>query len=123
MITILEFQSFCFVRVNFVNLVSFKIAKTPRLFTLLKEMLTNVEKTLHSASKQQISCCHQSLLFDQGFPNNARLQHQLADQNTIWRYLVSIRLYLTMLFILSLRSIKGNLERQLNIRSPFCDFF
>ena len=45
---------------------------------------------------------HHSLLFDQGFPNNAWLQHHLSDRNTIWRYFVLMRLYLAMLFILSI---------------------
>ena len=43
--------------------------------------------------------------FDQGFPNNARLQRHLADRNAIWRYFVSMRLYLAMLFILSITSL------------------
>ena len=46
---------------------------------------------------------HHSLLFDQGFPNKVGLQCHLADRNAIWRYFVSMRLYLAMLFILSMR--------------------
>ena len=45
---------------------------------------------------------HHSLLFDQGFPNNAQLQLHLADQNAIYQYFVSMRLYLAMMFILSM---------------------
>ena len=30
---------------------------------------------------------HHSLLFDQEFPNNSRVQHHLANRNAIWRYL------------------------------------
>ena len=29
---------------------------------------------------------HHSLLFDQGFPNNARLQRHLANRNATWRF-------------------------------------
>ena len=43
-----------------------------------------------------------SLLFDQGFPNNARLQRHLANWNAIWWYFVLMRLYLAMLLILSI---------------------
>ena len=59
----------------------------------------------HSAAKQQISwvvSLWQSLLFDQGFPNNTWLQRHLANRNAIWQYFVSMRLYLAMLFILSI---------------------
>ena len=37
---------------------------------------------------------HHSILFDQVFPNNAQLQRHLANQNAIWWYFVSMRLYL-----------------------------
>ena len=48
------------------------------------------------------SCGHHSLLFDQRFSNKAQLQRHLANRNAIWRYFVSMRLYLAMLFILSM---------------------
>ena len=46
---------------------------------------------------------HRSILFDQGFQNNAWLQRHLADRNANWQCFVSMRLYLNMLFILSIR--------------------
>ena len=49
-----------------------------------------------------LSVGHHSLLLDQGFANNAWLQRNLADRNAIWGYFVSMRLYLAMLFILSI---------------------
>ena len=55
-----------------------------------------------------------SLLYDQGFPNNVRLQRLLADWNAIWWYFVSMRLYLAMLFILSI--VENN---QLHRRSSY----
>ena len=48
------------------------------------------------------SASHHSLLFDQGLPSNAQLQRHLADRNAIRWYFVSVRLYLAMLFILSI---------------------
>ena len=57
----------------------------------------------HSAAKHMsLSGSHHSLLFDQGFPNNTQLQRHIAGRNAIWRYFVSMRLYLVMLFILSI---------------------
>ena len=49
---------------------------------------------------------HYSLLFDQGFPNNAQLQCHLVDRDAIWRFYVSMLLYLAMLFILSIENKK-----------------
>ena len=50
---------------------------------------------------------HHSLLFDQEFPKNAQLQRHLANRNTIWRYFVSMRFYLAMLFILSIEILEN----------------
>ena len=54
---------------------------------------------------------HHTLLFDQGFPSNGQLQRHLTDWNAIWQYFVSMRLYLAMLFILSIHTLlnKGQL--------------
>ena len=45
-----------------------------------------------------------SLLTNQGFPKNSRLQHHLADWNPIWQYFASIQL----LFI---SSMNANLKK------------
>ena len=41
---------------------------------------------------------HHSLLFDQGFPNKAGVQRHLADRNGIWRYFVSMMLFILSIF-------------------------
>ena len=57
-----------------------------------------VNNKFHGLSSSGV---HHSFLFDQGSPNNTKLQHHQANQNgAIGRYFVKMKLYLTMLFIL-----------------------
>ena len=70
-----------------------------RLWTDI-EFLRTIKKNNNIRTEQSESSTFASLLFDQGFPNNARLQRHLADQNAIWLYFASIQL----LFISSIPS-------------------
>ena len=72
------------------------------MFTLGIENDNNI-RTVQSESSTFVS-----LSFDQGFPNNARQQHHLADRNAILRYFESIQL----LFILSIGSNIGLYQGQ-----------
>ena len=82
--------------------ISEKIRINP-MFHELESPIRLLNNNIHGLSP---SVGHHSLLFDQGFPNNARIQHHLADWNAIWQYFVLMRLYQAMLFILSIEEEK-----------------
>ena len=77
-------------------------------------------KCLHSAAKQKKHgfplAVTTHFFFDQGFPNKVWIKRHLANRNAIWWYFVSMRLYLAMLFFLSI-------EKWKIFRSHFLEWF
>ena len=69
-----------------------------QLYRLALICLLRIEKNNNICTVQSESSTFASLSFDQGFPNNTRLQRHIADCNAIWQYFASIKL----LFILSI---------------------
>ena len=62
--------------------ISEKIRINP-MFHELESPIRLLNNNIHGLSP---SVGHHSLLFDQGFPNNARIQRHLADWWAIWQY-------------------------------------